>query len=169
MTRTTNQTAKSKAAADAAIQKRLRERYSDPALRERGLEILAGERADGGHDREISALAVEFWDVEEKMSAIRPRLQQLTFAYEAIGKVHGYTNAGEWSIQSGLDALTGEHGDLAVRGTNLVDSMIKLQPKTLAGIAAVARAFKEDQSHFWKKPELDRDWEISLSRGSSTA
>ena len=55
-----------------------------------------------------------------------------------------------------------ELSDLCLRETNLVDSMIKLHPKTPAGIAAVAAAFKADQAHFWEKHESDRDWEISL-------
>jgi hypothetical protein len=58
--------------------------------------------------------------------------------------------------------LNDDVSDLCLRETNLVDSMIKLQPKTPAGIAAVAAAFKADQNHFWKSPEADRDWDISL-------
>ena len=68
----------------------------------------------------------------------------------------------EWSFQSEHDAFITELSEKCERGTNLVDSMIQLLPKTLAGIAAVAAAFKEDQDHFWREPEQDRDWEISL-------
>jgi hypothetical protein len=60
------------------------------------------------------------------------------------------------------EALLEELEALCLRETNLVDSMIKLRPKTLVGIAAVAAMFKADQAHFWKKPEADRDREISL-------
>jgi hypothetical protein len=51
---------------------------------------------------------------------------------------------------------------IEIRLTNIVDSMIKLRPRKQLGIAAVAAAFKADQDHFWKEPEPDRNWEISL-------
>jgi hypothetical protein len=70
--------------------------------------------------------------------------------------------ANAWGHQSEYWALNEELSDLCIRETHLVDSMIKLQSKTPAGIAAVAAAFKADQDHFWKEPEPDRDWHISL-------
>jgi hypothetical protein len=77
-------------------------------------------------------------------------------------KANGYKKAEEWGRRSQYWALNDDLSDLCLRETNLVDSMIKLQPKTPAGIAAVAAAFKADQNHFWKSPEADRDWDISL-------
>jgi hypothetical protein len=44
----------------------------------------------------------------------------------------------------------------------ITQRMTKRRPKTLAGIAAMAATIKEDQSHFWKNPEEDRDWDILL-------
>jgi hypothetical protein len=77
-------------------------------------------------------------------------------------EANGYKKAEEWGHRSQYWALNDDLSDLCLRETNLVDSMIKLQPKTPAGIAAVAAAFKADQNHFWKSPEADRDWDISL-------
>jgi hypothetical protein len=116
----------------------------------------------GGEDREIIVLAAEFQELQAKTSAIRTRLEPLEVAFAAISKANGCEKAHEWGHQSEYWALNDELGELCIRETNLVDSMIKLRPKTPAGIAAVAAAFKADQDHFWKEPEADRDWEISL-------
>jgi hypothetical protein len=83
-------------------------------------------------------------------SLIRTGLEPLKVAFEAISKANGPEKANEWGHQSEYWALIEELSDLCIRETNLVDSMIKLQPKTPAGIAAVAATFKADQAHFWK-------------------
>ena len=41
-------------------------------------------------------------------------------------------------------------------------SVAGLDPRKQLRIAAVASAFKAAQSHFWKEPEPERDWDISL-------
>jgi hypothetical protein len=107
-------------------------------------------------------LASEFQELKEKISSIQTRIEPLEAAYVAISKVNGYETAKKWGHQSEYWALNDELADLCVRETDLVDTMIKLRPKTLVGIAALATAFKADQDHFWKKPEPDRDWDISL-------
>jgi hypothetical protein len=126
------------------------------------LDAPAQHLEAGGENREILMLATEFQELQAKTSSIRTRIEPLQVAFEAISKANGYKKAEEWGHQSEYWALNDELSDLYIRETSLVDSMIKLQPKTPAGIAAVAAAFKADQDHFWKKPESDRDWEISL-------
>jgi hypothetical protein len=86
----------------------------------------------------------------------------LQVASEAIGYVKGFNFLVAWSAESGFKALNKEFSDLSERATYLVERIIKLGPRTRAGIAAVAASFKADQRHFWKEPEPDRDWEISL-------
>jgi hypothetical protein len=115
-----------------------------------------------GENSEILTLAAESRQLRVKISSIRMAFEPLEVAFEAIRKANGYKKAEEWGHQSEYWALVDELEDLYLRETNLVDSMIKLQPKTPAGIAAVAAAFKADQDHFWKNPESDRDWHISL-------
>jgi|ERR1700733_11522170 hypothetical protein len=117
---------------------------------------------EAGGDREILMLAAELQVLRAKTSSIRTAIDPLEVAFAAIRKANGYKKAEEWGHQSEYWALNDELSDLCLSETNRVDSMIKLQPKTPAGIAVVAAAFKADQNHFWKKPEEDRDWEISL-------
>ena len=104
----------------------------------------------------------ECQELQAKISLIRTAIEPLEVAFAAIMKANGYKKAEEWGHRSQYWALNDDLSDLCLRETNLVDSMIKLQPKTPAGIAAVAAAFKADQNHFWKSPEADRDWDISL-------
>jgi hypothetical protein len=152
----------SKTNPDAAIIKRVNRRYNQPGLYERGLESLVDAQENAKNEAEVFALVAEFQELQPKISSVRKRLAPLEVAHDAIGMKHGFEKAAEWSTQSEHDALITDLSDLCLSETYLVDSMIKLQPKTLAGIAATAAAFKEDQAHFWKKPETDRDWEISL-------
>ena len=59
--------------------------------------------------------------------------------------------------KSGFWAVNREIADLNERVGILVERMILLRPKTPAEIAAVAASIKEDQRHFWKEPEIDRE------------
>jgi hypothetical protein len=58
--------------------------------------------------------------------------------------------------------LSAEIGALNERAGVLVEHMISLRPDTQAGITAVAASFKENQHHFWKELEADRDWDVEL-------
>jgi hypothetical protein len=109
-------------------------------------------------DAEILALAAEFEALLPKISSLETRIAPLVVAFGAISKRTGSKRLRNGARQSEHDALITELNALFLRETDLVDSMIKLQPKTPAGIAAVAAAFKADQDHFWKEPEPDRDW-----------
>ena len=73
-------------------------------------------------------------------AALRTALEPLKVAFEAISKANGSKKAQEWGHQSEYWALNDELSDLCIRETNLVDSMIKLQPKTPAGIETNERA-----------------------------
>jgi hypothetical protein len=147
---------------DAAIIERVNRRYNQPGFYEKGLEVLAKERHDNEVDRKIIDLHAEFQELQVKITSLQTRIAPLEVAFAAIIKANGSGKAVEWGHQTEYWALNDELGDLCIRETNLVDSMIKLQPKTPAGIAAVAAVFKADQDHFWKEPEPDRDWDISL-------
>jgi hypothetical protein len=137
-------------------------RYCRPGAIERGLRVIAQGIADGENDREILALRAEFLQLRAKLPTLGKRFAPLRVAFGSILKLNGFEAAAAWSKETEYDALNHEISDLNLRATDLVDSMIKLQPKTLAGIAATAAAFKEDQANFWEEPEPDRDWEISL-------
>jgi hypothetical protein len=152
----------SKTNRDAAIIERVNRRYNQPGLYEKGLEVLTKEIRDNEVDDQILALHAEFKQLQAKATSIRTRLKPLDVAFEAISKANGYEKAMNWSHQTEYWALNDEVSDLEIRLTNLVDSMIKLKPRKQLGIAAVASAFKADQDHFWKEPEPERNWEISL-------
>jgi hypothetical protein len=145
---------------DAAIAERVNR--IQPGLYEKGLDVLAKEISDNAVDRQILALHAEFKQLQAKMSSIQTRFAPLSVAFAAIIKNDGAEKAMNWGRQSEYWALNDELSDLEGKSTYLVDSMIKLRPRKRLGIAAVAAAFKDNQSHFWKKPEPDRDWEISL-------
>jgi hypothetical protein len=113
-------------------------------------------------DDEILALSAEFQQLQAKISPNRIRFEPLQLAYEAILHNRGASVAKAWVEQVGFWPLNDEIADLCERATHIVERMIVLRPKTQAGIAAVAEALKADQNHFWKEPEPERDWDISL-------
>jgi hypothetical protein len=152
----------SKTNRDAAIIERVNRRYNQPGLCEKGLEILVKEIRDNEVDDQILALHAEFKQLQAKASSIRTRLKPLNVAFAAITKNDGAKKTLNRSHQTEYRTLNDEISDLEMRLTNIVDSMITLRPRKQAGIAAIASAFKADQDHFWKEPELDRDWEIYL-------
>jgi hypothetical protein len=147
---------------NAAIIERVNRRYNQPGLCEKGLEVLTKEIRDNEVDDQILALHAEFKQLQAKASSIRTRLEPLNVAFAAITKNDGDKKALKWSHQTEYWTLSDEISDLELRLTNIVDSMITLRPRKQAGIAAIASAFKADADHFWKEPELDRDWEIYL-------
>jgi flagellar biosynthesis/type III secretory pathway protein FliH len=129
-------------------------------------------------DPEILALRAEFQQLQQASDRLRKQHDPLESAFYAIGKLEGREGAEEWAEESGFWAVNTEISDLRSRASFLVERMILLRPQTPAGVAAVAASIKEDQPRFWKKPEKDRDWDVSLvtrfidglvERGSSEA
>jgi hypothetical protein len=137
-------------------------RFYRPGVYEQGLQVLAREVDAAANEREILALRAEFLQLRAAIESVEPRCRPLQEAFEAIFRVQGWNAAEVWSKESDYGALEKEVANLRERATYLVERMIKLGPRTRAGIAAVAASFKVDQRHFWKEPEPDRDWEISL-------
>lgn len=117
---------------------------------------------DGDADRELLTLHVEFQQIQADILPTKTRYEPLSVAYEAILKTHGHEAAKTWGHQSEFWTHNATMSDSDERATNLIERMIDLRPKTLAGIAAVAASLKEDQSHFWDETEKSRDWDILL-------
>jgi hypothetical protein len=113
-------------------------------------------------DREILALRAEFQQLMATRGPLNKRVKPLQAAFYAVGKLNGFEGADAWGHESEFWAVNDEIAVLDERVAELVERMILLRPKTPAGIAAVAASIREDQRHFWKEPEIDRNWDVSL-------
>ncbi len=146
----------------AASIERVRQRYYRPGTRERGIKILAEATSAASAQREILALRAEFQQVQAAILPVRSQFEPLKFAFGVILQAKGYDSAKEWGSKSRYWSGVDEIAKLEERASHLTERMIALRPKTLSGIAAVAATIKEDQCHFWKEPEKDRDWDVVL-------
>ena len=73
----------------------------------------------------------------------------------------GYETARIWGEQSGFFSLENQLEALDSRANDIMEGMIALRPKTLAGLAALAATMKEDALRsYWNKPDEDRDWDV---------
>ena len=53
--------------------------------------------------------------------------------------------------------------ELDSRANVILERMVALRPRTLAGLAALAATMKEDAlGSYWNKPDEDRDWDVML-------
>jgi hypothetical protein len=100
--------------------------------------------------------------LQAAIESVESRYQPLDIAFEAIVHMQGVNAAKVWAAESGCGALSKEADNLHDRANNLFGRMVDLRPSTQAGIAAVAASIKDELQDFWKDPEPDRDWEISL-------
>ncbi len=105
-------------------------------------------------------------EVERLQAIYLPRrktykLQQLLYA-EMISE-RGSDVADAWGKQSGFWAINDQVADVDLSIGSLVERMVALRPKTLAGIIATARSLRERPlDHLWAEPEDDRDWDVML-------
>jgi hypothetical protein len=114
-------------------------------------------------DSEILALRVEFERAEAMRQPLIDQTNELAWTFTRIVCESGYETARVWGEQSGFSTLDSQLDELNSRANAIVESMISLRPKTLAGVGAVAATMKEDAlNQYWDKPEEDRDFDVSL-------
>jgi hypothetical protein len=125
--------------------------------------VAVAAATEPGADAEILALRLEF----ERLQAIRLPLkktyrpQQLLF--DEIGDERGWDAANAWGEQSGFWEINDQVADVDLSMGSLVERMIALRPKSLAGIIAIARSLKEEPlDTYWDEPDEDRDWDVML-------
>jgi hypothetical protein len=114
-------------------------------------------------DSEILALRAEFERLEVTRQPIIDQTNELAWTFTQMVCESGYETARVWGEQSGFLSLEDQLEALDSRANDIMEGMIALRPKTLAGLAALPATMKEDALRsYWDKPDKDRDWDVML-------
>ncbi len=135
-----------------------------------GAVLTAGATAalpasSGAHavteDAEVLALRAEFERLDMTRQSLIEPTNELSRPFTQMVRETGYETARVWGEQSGLVSLENQLDALNSRVNDIMEGMIALRPKTLAGLAALAATMKEDALRsYWNKPDEDRDWDV---------
>jgi hypothetical protein len=114
-------------------------------------------------DAEVLALRAEFELLDATREPLIEQVDALSLSFTQRVREGGYKTALIWGEQSGFLSLEDQLEALDLRANDIMESMIALRPKTLAGLAALAATMKEDALRsYWNKPDEDRDWDVML-------
>jgi hypothetical protein len=114
-------------------------------------------------DAEVLALRAEFERMEVTRQPLTEQTNELSWQFTQMVRENGYETTRVWAEQSGFRSLENQLEALDSRANDIMEGMIALRPKTLAGLAALAATMKEDAlSSYWNKPDEDRDWDVML-------
>jgi hypothetical protein len=114
-------------------------------------------------EAEVLALRAEFKRLEVTRHPLVDPTNELSLAFTQMVRESGYETARVWGEQSGFFSVENQLEALDSRANDIMEGMIALRPKTLAGLAALAATMKDDAlSSYWNKPDEDRDWDVML-------
>jgi hypothetical protein len=114
-------------------------------------------------DAEVLALRAEFERLDMTRQSLIEPTNELWSPFTQMVRESGYETARVWGEQSSLFSLENQLDALDSRVNDIMEGMIALRPKTLAGLAALAATMKDDAlSSYWNKPDEDRDWDVML-------
>ena len=112
-------------------------------------------------DAEVLALRAEFERLEVRRQPLIEQTSEWSWSFTRRVCESGYEAARIWGEQSGFLRLENQLEALNSRANDIMEGMIALRPKTLAGLAALAATMKEDALRsYWNKPDEDRDWDV---------
>jgi hypothetical protein len=114
-------------------------------------------------DAEVLALRAEFERLEVTRQPLIEQTNELSWSFTQRVCESGYETARVWGEQRGFLSLENQLEALDLRANAIMEGMIALRPKTLAGLAALAATMKDDALYsYWDKPDEDRDWDVML-------
>jgi hypothetical protein len=103
------------------------------------LAIPAVAMAAPDADAEILALGAEFDRLMAILGPLENTYKPLQLLYRGKVQEIGVDAADAWEKQSGFWAINDQVADVGLSMGSLVERMIALRPKTLAGVVATAR------------------------------
>jgi hypothetical protein len=88
---------------------------------------------------------------------------ELSWSFTQMVCESGCETARVWGEENWPSTFDEQLESLDARANEIMEGMIALRPKTLAGLAALAATMKEDALRsYWDKPDEDRDWDMML-------
>jgi hypothetical protein len=119
--------------------------------------------ASDDNDAEILALYAEFERLWEAFLPVHDAATDSADIFHEKILSEGWETACAWATASGHNERVEEQNRLSAPLSRIIERMVALKPKTVAGIAAIAVVLRADAlSSWWSKPERDRDWDIEL-------